>query len=216
MSGGFGTPFRPQTNQAVTAGATPPSGDSAESIWHQLYDTQSFVSATTTALQFFLSPGVDPTLSNMTQGGTLPRPQTLQIYDITLDVLSIIPLSVSATATVVGVLNDLALLIFGAGQRPTWTLSISQKAYGPYSLTVLHGTGGPTGWGWAYGTAAAESFQYARNEPGPGWNYYGRVSILEQMQFQLSVNWAATATLTEDDRRLRCVSLFGVLNRRVL
>lgn len=211
---GFGVPFRPQSNQAVTAGATPPSGNSAEAIWYQLYDTQTFISGTTVSQQFFLSPGTDPTLSNMTQAGTLPSPQTLQIYDITLDVLSIIPLTATATATVAGVLNDLALLIFGAGQRPTWTLSISQKAYGPYSLTVLHGTGGPTGWGWAYGTAAAINYQYARNEQGPGWNYHGRVSILQQMQFSLAINWAATATMTED-KRLR-VSMFGVLNRRVL
>lgn len=207
---GFGTPFNPKSNAVVTAQATPPSGNSQESIWHQLYDTQLFTSGTTTSQQFFLSPGVDPTLSNMTQAGTLASPQTMQIYDITLDVLSILPVSVIA-ATVVGSLNDLALLIFGSNQRPTWTLNISQKAYGPYSLTVLHGTGGPSGFGWG---AAANSYQYAKNCDTPGWNYYGRISILQQMQFSVQLNWAATATLTEN-KQLR-VSMFGVLNRRVL
>lgn len=210
----FGVKFVPKSNALVTAQATPPSGNSAEAIWHQLYDTQLFTSATTVAQTFFITASADPTISNMTQAGQLPAPQTLQIFDITLDVLSIIPLSVAATATVVGVLNDLALLIFGSNQRPTWTLNISQKAYGPYSLTVLHGTGGPTGWGWAYGTAAAINYQYARNEPSNGWTYYGQVSILQQMNFSLQLNWAASPTLTEN-KNIR-VSMFGVLNRRVL
>jgi hypothetical protein len=210
---GFGVPFRPQSNAAVTAGATPASGNTAEAIWHQLYDTQLYTSGATLTTQHFLSPGVDPTLSNMTQAGTLPSPQTMQIYDITLDILSLTPVSISAAGTVVGVLNDFAFLIFGSLQRPTWTLTISQKAYGPYSLTVLHGTGGPTGW-FAGTFAATTSMQYARNEPSPGWNYYGRVSILQQMQFSLTLNWAAFATLT-GNVNLR-VSMFGVLNRRVL
>lgn len=211
---GFGVPFRPISNQAVTAGATPPSGNSAEAIWYQLYDTQLFTSGTTVAQQFFLSPGVDPTLSNMTQAGTLPSPQTLQIYDITLDVLSLTPVSISGAGTVEGVLDDLARLIFASLQRPTWTLTISQKAYGPYSLTVLHGTGGPTGW-FAGTFAATTSMQYARNDPSPGWNYYGRVSILQQMQFSLSLNWAATPAALTGNVNNR-VSMFGVLNRRVL
>ncbi len=210
---GFGVPFRPQSNSAVTAAATPASGNSQEAIWHQLYDTQLYTSAATLTTQHFLSPGVDPTLSNMTQAGTLPSPQTMQIYDITLDLLSLAPVSISAAGTAVGVLNDFAFLLFGSLQRPTWQLTISQKAYGPYSLTVLHGTGGPTGW-FAGTFAATTAMQFARNDPSPGWNYYGRLSILQQMQFSLTLNWAAVATLT-GNVNLR-VSLFGVLNRRVL
>lgn len=209
---GFGAQFNPRSTAAVTQGATPPSGNSAEAIWYQLYDTQLFTSATTTAMQFFLSPGVDPTLSNMTQAGTLPAPQTLQVYQITLDLLAIAPVSTNAgSTTVTGVLNDFALLLLGSGQRPTWTLTLSQKAYGPYSLTLLHGTGGPIGFGWG---AEVTSVQYARNDCTDGWNYYGRVSILTQMQFALQINFAATATLT-GNTYFR-TSLFGVLNRRVL
>lgn len=216
---GFGAPFRPQSNAAVTAGATPPSGNSAEAIWHQLYDTQLYTSAATLTQQFFLSPGVDPTLSNMTQAGTLPSPQTMQIYDITCDILPVTPVSLTTAVgpmTAVGQLNDFGLLIFGDGQRPTWTLSISQKAYGPYSLTVLHGTGGPTGW-FAGSSISTSSgiLQFAKNDPGPGWNYYGRISILQQMQFSVTLNWAAVATLAGGNPHIR-ISMFGVLNRRVL
>jgi hypothetical protein len=208
---GFGAPFRAQTNAQVTAGATPPSGNTQEAIWHQLYDTQLYTSGTTTSLNAFISTSTDPTLSNMTQGGTLPSPQTLQIYDITLDVLSILPVTL-ATTTVVGVLNDLSLLIFGSNQRPTWLLNISGKNYGPYSLTVLHGTGGPQGFGWS--SNGTNLLQFARNEQGPGWNYYGRISILQQQNFSVSLAWSTAATMTEN-KQMR-LSFFGVLNRRVL
>lgn len=209
---GFGARFRALPKAAVEAAATPPSGNAQEAIWHQLYDTQTFTSAATTVMTFFANTNADKTLSNLEQGGTLPRPQSLQIYDITLDIMLAAPVS-TAAGGVAGVLNDLALLLLGSGQRPTWTLSISSKNYGPYSLTTLHGTGGPTGFGWGTFTAE-ESIQFAKNDPGAGWNYFGRVIIPEQVSFGLTINYAATATLT-GDARFRA-SLFGVLNRRVL
>lgn len=206
----LGARFRALPGATVEANATPPAGNSEEAIWHQIYDTQSFVSGTTTRLVFFQAANADRTLSNMDQGGSLPRPQKLQLYNVCLDVLSIIP--VTTSATIDGVLNDLALLIFGSNQRPTWTLNISQKAYGPYSLTTLGGTGGPTGFGFS--SDGAEIIQFAKNDPSGGWNYFGRLTIPEQVNFSVELNWAATATMTAD-KRVR-VSLFGVQNRRVL
>lgn len=206
----LGARFRPLPGATVEANATPPSGNSEESVWHQIYDTQTFTSAATTRLVFFQAANADRTLSNMDQGGALPRPQKLQLYNICLDILSTIP--VTTSATIDGVLNDLALLIFGSAQRPTWTLNISQKSYGPYSLTTLGGTGGPTGFGFS--SDGAEIIQFAKNDPSGGWNYFGRVTIPEQVNFFTEVNYAATATLTAN--KLVRFSLFGVLNRRVL
>lgn len=215
---GFGARFQARSNAQVNAAATPPSGNAAEAIWHQLYDTQTFTSAATTTLTFFRLSQADTTLSNMPQGGVLPVPQTLQIYDITLDIMSALPVTLDTAVgplTTAGVLNDLALLIFGSAQRGTWTLGISDKNYGPYSLTVLHGTGGPAGWGYGSSIATSSgSIQYARNEPAPGWNYYGNIIIPSQVNFSVVFNWAATATLTAN--KLLRTSLFGVLNRRVL
>jgi hypothetical protein len=206
----LGARFRALPGATVEANATPPAGNSEEAIWHQIFDTQSFVSGTTTRLVFFQAANADRTLSNMDQGGSLPRPQKLQLYNLCLDVLSVIP--VTTSATIDGVLNDLALLIFGANQRPTWTLNISQKAYGPYSLTTLGGTGGPTGFGFS--SDGAEIIQFAKNDPSGGWNYFGRLTIPEQVNFSVELNWAATATMTAD-KRVR-FSMFGVQNRRVL
>lgn len=206
----FGARFEALPGSVVEAGATPPSGGAEESIWHQAYDTQTFTDNTTTRMVFFQTANADRTLSNMDQGGAFPRPQKLRIFNICLDILSPVPVSTSLTIT--GVLNDLALLLFGANQRPTWTLNISQKAYGPYSLTTLGGTGGPAGFGFS--SDGTEIIQFARNDPSGGWNYFGRVTIPEQVNFNLEINYAATADITED-KRFR-VSLFGVLNRRSL
>jgi hypothetical protein len=207
---GFGSRFSALPKGAVEQAATPPSGNAQEAIWHQLYDSQTFTDNSSVVLTFFQTANADKTLSNQEQGGTLPKPQSLRIYDICLDILSPVPVSTSATLT--GVLNDLALLIFGSAQRPTWTLSISSKSYGPYSLTVLHGTGGPDGFGFS--SDGAEIIQYAKNAGSPGWNYFGRVIIPEQVPFFMTINYAATADVTEN--KIFRASLFGVLQRRVL
>jgi len=214
---GFGIPFTPETLAQVTRKGTPKAGDGSEVIWYQLYDTLSYVSATTVALNFYQNPSSDDTLSNLAQGGQLPASQSLQIHQCCLDILSILPVTLDTAAgplTTAGVLNDLSLLLFGSLTRPIWTLFISNKAYGPYSLTVLHGTGGPTGWGYGSSIATSSgSIQFAKNDPGAGWNYWGNLIITQQANFNLAVKWAAAATLTAD-KRLR-MSLFGVLNRRV-
>lgn len=203
--------LNPLTTAQVQQKATPPAGNSSEVIYHQMFDTQTFTSATTTDLNFFAAANADATLTNLPQAGQLPFPQTLQIFDITLDILSPVPVSTNPGATtVVGVLNDLALLLLGSAQRPTWQLNISEKKYGPYSLTTLHGTGGPTGFGWG---AEVTSIQYARNEPSPGWTYMGNITIKQQVNFNVVVHYAATATLTGNP--LFRVSMFGILNRAV-
>lgn len=206
----FGSRFRALNRAQVQAAATPPSGRSQEAIWHGVYDTQTYVDNTTTRLTFFQQTNVDKTLSNMEASGQFPAPQSFQIHNICCDIWNAAGVS-TAAGGVDGQLNDLALLLFVG--RPTWTLTISSKQYGPYPLTLLHGTGGPTGFGWGTFTAE-ESLQFARNEPSQGWNYFGRIIIPEQVSFSIELNWAAAQNLTAD-ARIR-LTMLGVLNRRVV
>jgi hypothetical protein len=206
----FGAPFRARSRAAVQAAATPPSGHAQEAIWHQVYDSQTYTSGATVTQTFFAVTNADKTLSNLPQGGVFPSPQSLQIHNVCCDVLSAIPVTTSATLD--GVLNDLALLLMGSAQRPVWTLEISDKKYGPYSLTTLHGTGGPSGFGFS--SDGAEIIQFAKNDPAGGWNYFGRVIIPEQNNFRIVLDWAAFATLSAN--KIIRVSMFGVLGRRVL
>lgn len=211
MSSGFGVPYIAQTRAALKQAATPPSGNSPEAIWHQVYDTQAYVSTTTTTLNFFQTTQADQTLSNMESAGVFPAPQIFKIYNITCDLL--LTAGVSETATGAGNINDQYLLLFASGSRPIWTLTISNKNYGPYSLSALHGTGSLNA--QVASTVATVSTQVGTNTPVPGWNYFGKIIIPEQNNFNIRLNWAAAQTIVSATPRIR-ISMFGVLSRRVL
>jgi len=208
MGEGFGANFRPVPTAAVEAAGTPSSGQSAEVIWHQYYDTQTYVDNTTTVLEFFTAANNDRTITNLNPPGILPRFFTLRVHQVCADILSTIPVTTAASGTVTGVLTDLALLTISVVGRPIWVLNLSGKDYGPYSFSALHATGGPDG------TAVdIVNIQYARNATWPGWNYCGRMIIRELVPFLVRVTWAAAVDLTAD-KRIR-ISLFGVLNRNI-
>lgn len=208
----LGTRFKAATRAQLRAKSTPPSGASPEAIWHQFYDTQSYTDNSTTRLVFFQTTNVDATITNMPAAGQLPDPQWLSIYNICLDFLNAGPTN-SETGAITGQLNDQVLLLMVG--RPTWTLTISDKRYGPYSLTALHGTGAPIG-DVSGGTGSDHdwSIQYGHNALNPGWNYNGTLIIPPKTNFTIEVNWAAAQDLT-GDVYLR-MSLFGILSRRVL
>jgi len=210
MGAGFGAPFRAINRAQLREASTPPSGRSQESVWHEVYDTQTFTSAATVTATFFSATNADKTLSNMEASGQFPSPQTFRIHNICLDWITAIPVTTTAGG-VLGALDDLTRLTLTS--RATWTLTISSKAYGPYSLSALHGTGGPQGMG--YGTfTAEESIQFGINTLTPGWNYFGRIIIPEQVSFNIVVNFAAAVTTT--GTYLLRLSMFGVLARRVV
>jgi len=204
----FGTRFKTASRAQLRRMSTPPSGASPEAIWHQFYDTQNYLTGATTNLVFFAAPNADRTLTNLETGGQLSDPQWLSIYDITCDFLT---QNTSQAAGVLGELNDLSLLLKVG--RPTWTLTISDKNYGPYSLTTLHGTGGPVG-AIDAGTLAV-GIQYANNTLSPGWNYKGSLIIPPKTSFRISVAWSAAQATTLATVPIR-LSLFGILSRRVV
>lgn len=205
----FGSSFRALNRAQIQEAATPPSGRSQEAIWHTVYDTQTYVSAATTGLTFFQNTNNDKTLSNMEAAAQFPSPQSFQIHNITVDIIT--TAGVSTSASNVGSLNDAWALLLGG--RPIWTLTISSKAYGPYPLTFLHASGGPMGQ-LQSAIATPGSLQLGVNAQTGGWNYYGRIIIPEQVSFSLGVNWAAAQTLTGN--ALIRVAMSGVLNRRVV
>lgn len=209
MAGIIGKPFTALRLQDVQRMGSPGSGGDVENVWWQFFDSQTYVDNTTTSLTFFNQQNADRTLTNMPVGGVLAFPQTLRIHNVCLDVLSAIPVTTSATLT--GALDDLSLLIFSSGARPTWQLNIGGKLYGPFSLTTLGGTGGPNGFGFS--SDGAEIIQWARNDPHVGWDFCGQLVILPMVDFNVQLNWAAAANLTAD--KILRVSLCGPLTRRV-
>lgn len=200
--------FAAQSFQQQNRKAIPPSGRSPEAIWHMAYDTQTYVDNATTSLDFFAAINADKSLSNMEAAGQFPAPQVFNLYNITADLFTALPVSTAADMT--GDLNDLFLLMLVG--RPRWTFTLQNKVYGPYPLTTLHATGGPDGY-FVGTTAAAGSSQAAKNMPHGGWNYNGSITIPAQTSFQFNITWAAAQNLTAD-WRIR-VGLFGILSRAV-
>lgn len=212
-----GTRIVPRTQREIARRGSAVGANWSEVVWWQYFDSQAYVSGTTTKQTFFAAPSADRTLSNLEQPGQIPAPGQFEIYNIMFDVRSTLPVTLQTVAgplTTAGVLNDLALLISGLNERPTWTFFLSGKEYGPFTLLTLGGSGGVTGFG--YGSSIATSsgqIQYARNDPSNGWNYFGSLIIVEQSNFKVVLNWNAAATLTAD--KLNVVSMQGVLSRKV-
>lgn len=210
---GFGARFNAATRGQLRAKATPPSGNAPEAIWWEYYDTQTYIDNTTRDLTFFQVTNTDRTITNMPSAGQLPDPQWLSIYDITCDFLVENTSIAGAAPAVAGVYNDLArLLLIG---RPIWTLQISDKNYGPFSLTLLHGTGSVVGFVAQNGTAAVtEQSQLASNVLNPGWNYKGSLIIPPKTNFTIQVMWSGVQDLT-GNVPIR-LGLHGILSRRTL
>jgi len=209
---GFGTRFKASSRAGLRRSATPGSAGGPEAIFHQFYDTQLYTSAATVRQTFFNNTSADPTISNMQAAGQFPDPQYFSLYDITLDFLPATAYVSTAATANTGNINDYGLLLMTA--RPTWTLVLSDKRYGPYSLSALHGTGGVQGF-LALTAAATNNAQYGHNNLNSGWNYYGSIIIPPKTNFFIEVNYAAAQTLAGGNPNLR-ISLFGLLSRRSL
>jgi hypothetical protein len=200
--------FRAEPFAAQNRKAIPPSGRSPEAIWHVAYDTQTYTDNSTTSLDFFSAVNADKSLSNMEAAGQFPAPQVFNLYTIAADLWTALPVSTDAAQA--GNLNDLYLLLFVG--RPRWTFTLQNKMYGPYPLSVLHATGGVSGYIQST-TAAGATVQAASNLPHGGWNYNGSITIPSQTSFQFNVTWQAAQNLTAN--WLLRISLFGILSRAV-
>jgi len=164
----FGSRFKAAGRAQLARRATPPYAGAPEAIWHQAFDTQNYTNTVGTTLDFFTAVNTDKTLSNMTAAGQFDSPKWLTMFDITADYQNQVSNVVSATS-VAGCLNDLDLLLkVGRGM---FILTISDKVYGPYSLTLLHGKGGAVGFIAAGNTAATGNFQTCNTSPSAATAY---------------------------------------------
>jgi len=212
LMGAIVTRVVPKTRQQLYALAYPETANQPEAISHILFDTQTFTSASTTTLTFFNTQQSDPTLGNLEQAGALTDPQWFEIHNWGLDVLQ--DGSAVVGVTEVGIMDDIAKLMLVG--RPIFTFSMSNKQYGPYPLSFLHTSGGPTGQIAAGNTAATGNIQFGTNSfPDGGWNWRGNVIIPPKVGFKASVQWAAAQTLAAGNPLLR-MWIAGVLHRRVL
>lgn len=207
----FRIPWAPPLTKAqLQAIADPQTAGQPEVVPWIMYDTQTFTSASTVSLTFFQTVQTDRTLGNMQSQGQLPDPQYLVIHYVTCDILN----QVSSSAGVIaGAANDVELLMKVG--RPVFTLTMSDKIYGPFPLRACHSLGGATGIINGTYTAPIDLQQANNGIPGSGgYPFCGAVVIPPKVGFKLTVDWSAAQTLTGNANIQ--IGLAGALYRRVL
>lgn len=194
--------------------ANPTSASQPEVIPWQLFDTQSCATAVTTPLVFFQTINSDKTMSNMEGPGQLPDPQYLVVQYVACDILSVPALGPN-TAVDPNIGNVENIL---KTARATFEFNMSNKRYGPFSLTTTASTGGATGFGYGYGTIAAGVSTTVANNGIPGSGGYpfsGALVIPPKIGFDVTIRFGVAPTLVGGPLNIR-ISLMGTLYRRVL
>jgi len=156
---GFRIHIRPKTRAQLAAIANPESANQPEALPWVLYDTVAWTTASTTSGTYFGTVQSDKTLGNMEGPGQLPDPQYFEIAYWGCDFLDPV-LTAAAPAATTGPIIDIGNFLFGG--RATWTFNISNKRVGPFPLTFMHASGGPTGFGYTI-SGTTNRVEYGNN-----------------------------------------------------
>ena len=202
--------IKAKTRQRLLDLATPDSSGQPEALPWALYDnSQNFVNASTTALQFFQVVQGDKTLGNMEGAGALPDPQFFEVWFLTVDYL--FP-AVTTAAAVTGNVNDIHIL--DNSVRGTIEVNMSNKVTGPWPIRAAHASGGPVG--VISHNIATASQQFGTNGVQDGGLWIGGQIILPpKVNFAVTLRWSGVATLATNNLPI-CVTMHGTLHRRVL
>lgn len=206
-------PIRPNS-QAISYDdllrrGSPSSTTQPEAFRDVIYDTQD-VTTTTTVLNFFQTLQTDRTLGNLAQAGALPAAQFFAIAAISCELL-VIP-AAGAAAGGVGV-SDPALVFIT--ERPIFTLTVSDKPYGPFPLVYAGSAGGLSMSGYGSTTADTNSAGLAQNSGNGGYFLGNTVLLMPNVQFGGTVQFAAAPSSLSVTRKLR-ITLHGTRYRRVV
>lgn len=209
----FAPPIRPNivplTWDQIIARGAPRAANQPEAYRDVIFDTQTYVDNTTVNQSFFQSVQTDKTLGNLSQAGSLPAATAFAISAISSEWLLEAP---AGAATGSAQVNDLVALL-NAG-RPTMTLLISDKPYGPWPFAYAGAAGFPTFVGFGTTTADAGANAVAQVSPNGGFFTGNGLLLLPNVQFGLNVTYSAAQNIS-GDRRVR-VSLHGTKYRRVV
>lgn len=190
----------PYTFQELQGLASPQQAGQPQAVPWLYFDTQSYVSGTTTSLNFYQAVQADPTLGNIPQPASLDTPKYFAIESCGFDVLLRPAAQAGHAAT--GPIDDIAQLLFSG--RGILSFTFQNKAYGPWMLSAFQASGGPTGYGWATMTAEAQ-VSYANNGivNGEGWGMNQQIILKPNAAFKWALAVAAAITLAAGNTNLR-------------
>ncbi len=204
-------PIKPYTYEQLHAAARPNNPDQPEAFADYLFDVRTYLDAATTTLRFYATTQNALTLSSSALSGQLQAGNYFAIDSIRLDYWPDAGWATTAAGGVVGIADDIGLLIYQG--RPVITLNLNQKPYGPWPAIGCNGMGGVNAFG--YGTfTAEESIQFGNNAPGGGLYIGGSIIIPPLTGFFVDIDWSAAQDLT-DDYRIRC-TMVGTRYREVV
>jgi len=177
--------------QEITTPA-PVGGGNMEVYRHVLYDTQTYVAAGSSRLTFFSNTNSDPSLCNLEVGGSLPDPDYAQLW-----YGRIVPVLANSNAAVPLVVGDMIDLMLTG--RPTVTVTIMSKPYGPEPGGLFHG-GGIEPWGYSDGAGAGVvSHDWAKSGPNDGgFCFDGALWLLPKAAFRVTIAWGNPQAIAAD------------------
>lgn len=203
-------PIQAESRRALELASAPDPGvlGQAEYSWHTIYDTATFA-ATTARLDFFNTGRANLELSNFGGRGQFPEPQFFVPYCLMVD-YNYVP---GATVFVKGL-----HILFGSGiageAAPTIDLQYAQKQYGPWPLSMAHGTGGPVGMSDTFTAVPANMMSVNWKPTGGIWLNGKTCTFAPNENFRVILQWDAAITALPASINIR-VAIAGVWYRRV-
>lgn len=203
-------PIKAESRRQLEASSAPQAvaGGQAEVSYHIIYDTATYVDNATTQLTYFNTARANTQLTNFGGRGSFPEPQFFKPYALMVDI--ILPLAATTFA-------DMYALLFGSGTAgdgaPTIDLEYANKRYGPWPLSMAHGTGGPTGMSDTTTAVAGNEMALNSYPDGGIWLGGNTVVFAPNQQFSIILEWDGANDIA-NDTNIR-VSMAGVWFRRV-
>ena len=167
-----------------------------EVIPDQLYSQLTYTDNTTTNLEFFATKAANAGLSNMTQGGLLPNPQSFLIEAICVRYPSVNVQTIDqgAAGALASQANDI-LLLQNLGRA---TLVIGEKKWGPWKIWTMPSPGAFRGFSAGAGAEAANLVSQYAEPAGAMWVVQPKIMIPPLVNFQLNMQWPAAVDLSAD------------------
>lgn len=155
-----------------------------------LYDTKTYTSASTRTLTFFdtAQTAGRTDITNMTQGGSLPSPQSFKLEYPQIFFKSAVQSDDSGAGTAVAItssFSDVVKLVTGG----MVTLTVNSKSYGPWPM-----------WKWVCGQFVKGAFatgsdllaDYGQLD-GPLYPFDPPLALLPLQPFSVTLSWPAAA-----------------------
>ena len=207
-----------KTFNQLRRGITPMIPGQPEMIPWQWFDTQTYVSGTTTQLDFFSTVQSDKVLGNMEAAGQIPSPMFFDLYHLGV-FMNVPPAELGGAALLsgaAGAINDVHTLSIGSIE-----LNIAQKTYWKGKIFMCPAGAGAAARLAIAGTYTADRSQaldYATNGDPNLKNrndFFGMITIPHNQNFFIRCNWTSALTLNNGNTGL-IITMDGYLYRRVL